>query len=514
MKIYLHKDFGDFQTPLNLVNQILKKLKTLNKNWTRILEPTCGTGNFIKGITESGLDPNEIQGIEIQEEYVDRARELSAVFPHITVHKNNIFDLNLSKELSWANTGPLLVIGNPPWITNSELGSINSSNIPKKRNLKSLNGFDALTGASNFDIAEYIWLKLISELEENTAIALLSKTSVARNILQFAHMKGLPIRNAKIFKINTKEWFGASVDGCLFYLEIGKNEDIYFAEVFSDLESITPDNIIVAINGYLVTCNNLNDISELLSRKNDKFPFTWRQGIKHDAASVMELTYNSMGYKNKLGETVDIEDSYLFPLIKSSDLYNKERQNPTRAVIITQNKLSEDTGKIEKEAPRLWSYLTSHEDYFIKRKSSIYKGKLRFSIFGVGDYSFAPYKVAISGFYKNPRFRAFGPVDKKPVVFDDTCYFIPCNSELQAALLSSILNHPVSIAQLKSLIFIDSKRPITKKVLQNISLTDILKKIDDKEILLNLQNELSLMNSNSCDISKITPQIIKELLIP
>lgn len=50
----------------------------------------------------------------------------------------------------------------------------------------------------------------------------------------------------------------------------------------------------------------------------------------------------------------------------------------------------------------------------------IYRGKPRFSVFGVGDYTFAPWKVAVSGFYQVPRFVKVGPMGGKPVVFDDT----------------------------------------------------------------------------------------------
>jgi len=41
----------------------------------------------------------------------------------------------------------------------------------------------------------------------------------------------------------------------------------------------------------------------------------------------------------------------------------------------------------------------------------IYCGKPRFFIFGVGDYTFTPWKVAVSSFYKIPHFIKVGPMD-------------------------------------------------------------------------------------------------------
>ena len=48
-------------------------------------------------------------------------------------------------------------------------------------------------------------------------------------------------------------------------------------------------------------------------------------------------------------------------------------------------------------APRLWSYLQAHAGSFTNRKSSIYRGQPPFALFGIGPYSFAPFKVAIGG---------------------------------------------------------------------------------------------------------------------
>lgn len=71
-------------------------------------------------------------------------------------------------------------------------------------------------------------------------------------------------------------------------------------------------------------------------------------------------------------------------------------------VIVTQKKARDETGYIEKLAPKTWKYLCDRKVVFDSRKSSIYKGTPAFSMFGVGDYSYSEYKVGISGFYKKP----------------------------------------------------------------------------------------------------------------
>jgi type I restriction-modification system DNA methylase subunit len=158
----MSRDLGDFQTPPQLVDEVLHCLTRAGQTWTRVLEPTCGYGNFIKGLFRLPSPPREIQGIEIQDAYVKDAQDTitSTASTFASIRQANLFHLDLHHDLTWQTTGPLLIVGNPPWITNAELGSLGSDNIPIKSNFKGLSGFDAMTGRANFDIAEYILLKL------------------------------------------------------------------------------------------------------------------------------------------------------------------------------------------------------------------------------------------------------------------------------------------------------------------------------------------------------------------
>src|SRR5215208_5078638 len=183
----LRRDLGDFPTPPALVAAVLERLGPVGERWPRVLEPTCGQGHFLSGLIEGASPPCEIQAVEIQQAHCEAARAVarSAGGVKVQVVHASLFALDLGRDLSWTEQGPLLVVGNPPWVTNAELGSMGSDNLPRKSNVKKLRGIDALTGASNFDIAEAVWLKLIVELaDQEPTIALLCKTSVARNILQ------------------------------------------------------------------------------------------------------------------------------------------------------------------------------------------------------------------------------------------------------------------------------------------------------------------------------------------
>ncbi|MEO6038334.1 MAG: hypothetical protein ABIQ93_07975, partial [Saprospiraceae bacterium] len=103
-------------------------------------------------------------------------------------------------------------------------------------------------------------------------------------------------------------------------------------------------------------------------------------------------------------------------------------------------------------------------------KSSIYKGNPPFSIFGIGDYSFKPYKVAISGLYKQTLFSLVVPVAGKCLMLDDTNYFLGFEEEKTAVFTLLLLNSAAVQTFLRSIVFFDNKRLITKEILMRIDL--------------------------------------------
>jgi hypothetical protein len=194
---------------------------------------------------------------------------------------------------------------------------------------------------------------------------------------------------------------------------------------------------------------------------------------------------------------------HLYPLLKSSDLNNNDNPATRYQVVVTQKRLGEDTLKLRDTSPHLWGYLCAHEQVFTARKSSIYEGRPPFSIFGVGEYSFAEYKVAVAGMYKTIRFRVVGPQQGRPVMLDDTCYFVPCESADQASILAALLNEETCLSFVNSLIFLDSKRPITKKVLQRVDLSALLGRIDRKAITSRANEHLRKLGKPPIEIDSV-----------
>ena len=442
-----NNEWGDFQTPSDLAVRVLRSLG--ETGWTRLLEPTCGLGRFLEASQTLGSDVHRI-GIEIQSEHAAAASRFAN-----TVLRANLFDLDLSNDLEWPNDGPLVIVGNPPWVTNSQLGTLGSVNVPAKSNVRRLRGFDAMTGASNFDIAEHITLKLMVEMQaEEPTISLLVKTQVARNVLSYAEQFSMPYSRFTIRLIDAKKSFGASVDACLFTAEHSEAPE-YVCDVFPSIDAESPSHRVGVVDGRLVA-----DIDKYRESAfaDGLSPVEWRSGVKHDAAHVMEITAGQR-------DALDLERDYVFPLCKCSDLFRKRRH-----MVIPQRRFGERTEHLRLDAPKLWAYLEAHADVLDARSSSIYKKQPRFAVFGLGDYTFAPYKIAISGLHKEVRFVLLGPVEGKPVVVDDASYVLGFDDGHQAALCFAILTSQAVSELLDSLVFWDAKRPISKKLLQRIDL--------------------------------------------
>lgn len=158
-------------------------------------------------------------------------------------------------------------------------------------------------------------------------------------------------------------------------------------------------------------------------------------------------------------------------------------------VIVTQQKINQDTSEILTKNPLTKQYLNNHKSFFIKRKSSIYKNSPDFSIFGIGDYSYAKYKVAVSGLYKKPIFSLI--TCKKPIMLDDTCYFISFDNCDEAYVIMLLLNSRIVESFLEKITFQDSKRPYTKKVLSRINFKNCFERLSFED-LRELEHRLKL----------------------
>lgn len=483
-------EFGDWQTNFELAKKSCLLVKDSFQNPEIIIEPTCGKGSFIFAAIEVfGKSLQKIVGVEIYKPYIQQLKHQlleyglqnrGKITCEIELIHQSIFEIDWEK-CNFDLNKKILVIGNLPWVTNSELSKINSSNLPPKSNFKSTKGIEAITGKSNFDIAESIIYKLFDSFQNtNASLALLIKSSVAKNIIYEQKNGKYRISSMSQYLIDAKKEFDVSVAACLFMVKMGsekqKQKQCSVYDFYQQTKKVVygwvGDNFVSNVDAYKTS-----------SHIEGKSQISWWSGVKHDCNKVMELSKIDGKFFNKLQEEVIIEPDLIFPILKSSDLKSPVITNTNRYVIITQRSTSENTQFIKQKFPLTYNYLLNHADYFEKRASIIYKKRPPFSIFGIGDYSFKNYKIAIAGLYKKTTFSLVMPIDDKPVMLDDTCYLMGFDKQNEAECFLKILNSQLVQDFLSSLIFADSKRCINKETLMRIDLLKVAQILfDTKEI--------------------------------
>ena len=410
------------------------------------------------------------------------------------------------------NKEQFLIVGNPPWVNNSTLSGLNSGNMPAKMNFKGLKGMDAITGASNFDICEYVILELIACLHgTNTTIAMLCKTSVARNIFMEMKRTHTKFASCDILEFNANKVFGINANACLLVIQLSMHDiSADICNVYSFDKPTEARNSFGYVGGKFYS-----KITEGVDDFSGRCCFEWRQGVKHDCSKVMELSLDGTTLVNGLKERVNIEDGYVFPLIKSSMFKSPVIAGSGKYVIVTQKKIREDTSHIAIDAPETWRYLNLHKEFFLKRKSAIYKDAPDFSMFGIGDYSYAPYKVGVSGFYKKPLFSVLASSGGTPIMTDDTSYFI-CFPTYDSAYVAMLILNSIRVQRfLATIAFMDAKRPYTKKVLGRIDFNKILGAIGMEE-LVDTEKALGLkkhINSDMLVDFRLLPELCQGTLM-
>lgn len=462
---------GDYQTPMTLARQVCSYLyEVVGLRPQAVLEPTCGVGHLLEASLILGA--RHYLGIELNEEYVRAARERLGADARVQLVVGDI--LATATQPLLGSAGPLLILGNPPWVNRATRGALGAPQCATQRaKALGLSGMEAMTGTSNFDLSLPIMLKLVEEYRATDAVlAMLCKTATARALLGALQRRNLSWSHCALLEFDAKKHFGVSVAAGLLVLKLGAGAaccDLYHLDRPTELlGQLTMVDGVVQPQAQ----NTLSSCCAYLG------PGRWRSGLKHDCAKVMELTAAGTDHwRNGLGEVVALESDYVFPLVKSSHLKSPLITTFRKQVVVPQRRLREDTAQLQSTAPLLWRYLDGHRALLDARKSAIYRGAPDFSLFGIGDYSFARYKVALSGFYYEPLCALLYDPAGRPVMLDDTCYFVPVPSfDLGYALMLLLNSAPVQDL-LRSLTFADAKRPYTQKLLARLDLAQLAARV-------------------------------------
>src|SRR5262245_49561002 len=130
-------EYGDFQTPLSLAAQVCERVRRYGVRPASILEPTCGEGSFLEAANAAFPEHERLIGFDINEVYLRSAR--ARLHGAAEVERRDFFRTDWEQVLEGLPE-PVLIVGNPPWVTSAELGALQSTNLPKKSNFQGRSG--------------------------------------------------------------------------------------------------------------------------------------------------------------------------------------------------------------------------------------------------------------------------------------------------------------------------------------------------------------------------------------
>ncbi|WP_144902658.1 type I restriction endonuclease subunit M [Halobellus captivus] len=163
-----------------------------------------------------------------------------------------------------------------------------------------------------------------------------------------------------------------------------------------------------------------------------------RHGVKDDAKAVYALD----------GETIErhgLESDHIYPYLKSKHvvkygLFGHDLQ------LVPQRGVGDDNeAALRRETPATYAYLERNRDRLLDRGSSWFDDGPFYSLFGLGPYTWADYKVVWCRLGFKPHFAVASTVSdpivgEKPVVPGDHCMFVGTDDEREAHYLCALLN--------------------------------------------------------------------------
>ena len=161
-----------------------------------------------------------------------------------------------------------------------------------------------------------------------------------------------------------------------------------------------------------------------------------RHGLKDDAKAVFSVD-------ERVLEAV--ESTHVYPYLRSKHVVKWGLFGHDR-FLVPQRQAGEDNEcELAREAPATYDYLERHRDRLEARGSSWFDAGPFYSLFGLGPYTWAPYKVVWCRLGFKPHFAVVSTRDdpvlgEKPVVPGDHCMFVACDDATEAHYLCGLLN--------------------------------------------------------------------------
>ncbi len=192
-----------------------------------------------------------------------------------------------------------------------------------------------------------------------------------------------------------------------------------------------------------------------------------RHGVKDDAAAVYGLDRDQLA---------DVEPDLVYPYLKSRHVRRYGVDGHDLRLVPQRTAGEDNEARLREQFPGTYAYLRAHRERLAARSSSWLDDGPFYAVFGLGDYTWADYKVVWCRLGFRPEFAVVSTVadpdlGEKPVVPGDHYMFVATDDEREAHLLCALLNSAPYRRSLRALAD-GGKASLTKAVVSELRLPE------------------------------------------
>ncbi len=462
---------GSFQTPPWLVSLVLEPIRLDRKEI--VVEPSCGFGAFLLPLSlRLGPSwPRRLAGLDVSPGAVAVSRILLAGRWQYVLGRARAIEAAMTRvrqvdlfRIRWVHASSLadLAVGNPPWVAWEQIPPAYRRRLAEAARqwpeLVPSGGFEASLGGASDDLASLFVMMVAAKLvQPGGELHFVFKRSVLENRTGRAFRAGVlsggPLLGFQALEDlgDCGEIFGrgggrAAVIRARTGRPCGERLPVRRWSRKGDVVALADQEEVPADRE-----GNWTIARSLGLRQGSPLGARVRHGLKHDAEAVFAFERIELGpdglvsaHPARGGEPVLLEPDRLFPYVKSRHI-RPWRVAGWRYVLAVQDKAGEDVADLPDRLPRTWAYLQAHRKRLEARRSRVFRNGPFHTMFGLGDYSWAEFRVVWVGMGFRPQFAVLEWVDdpvlgRRPALVDGACYQVATESEEEAWFLAGLLN--------------------------------------------------------------------------